>query len=64
MRDDEEGHLICRTGDVLQERCTHCHYSIVTFLHMSINKTTRELSLTGGVPDDDDDDARDVVCSC
>lgn len=37
VRDDEEGHLICRTGDVLQERCTHCHYSIVTLLHMSIN---------------------------
>ncbi|MEQ2215044.1 hypothetical protein XENOCAPTIV_026449 [Xenoophorus captivus] len=35
-RDDEEGHLICRSGDVLQERCTHCHYSIVTLLHMSI----------------------------
>lgn len=31
VRDDEEGHLICRSGDVLQERCTHCHYSIVTF---------------------------------
>lgn len=26
VRDDEEGHLICRSGDVLQERCTHCHY--------------------------------------
>lgn len=37
VRDDEEGHLICRTGDVLQERCTHCHYSIVTLLRMSIN---------------------------
>lgn len=37
VRDDEEGHLICRSGDVLQERCTHCHYSIVTLLHMSIN---------------------------
>lgn len=36
VRDDEEGHLICRSGDVLQERCTHCHYSIVTLLHMSI----------------------------
>lgn len=36
VRDDEEGHLICRSGDVLQERCTHCHYSIVTILHMSI----------------------------
>lgn len=36
VRDDEEGHLICRSGDVLQERCTHCHYSIVTLLHMSM----------------------------
>ncbi|XP_028820040.1 dual specificity protein kinase CLK2-like [Denticeps clupeoides] len=37
VRDDEEGHLICRSGDVLQERCTHCHYStpIVTFLPIS-----------------------------
>lgn len=38
VRDDEEGHLICRSGDVLQERCTHCHYSIVTLLHMNINE--------------------------
>ena len=47
VRDDEEGHLICRTGDVLQERCTHCHYStpIVTFLPIS---STIEQNFTWG----------------
>lgn len=39
VRDDEEGHLICRSGDVLQERCTHCHYSIVTISEYSIYMT-------------------------
>lgn len=52
VRDDEEGHLICRSGDVLQERCTHCHYSIVTLLHMSI---IIEHLHDMGVSDDDDE---------
>lgn len=49
VEDDKEGHLVCRIGDWLQERCTATFRKTLPLYFLSPCLDQIALSVTGGV---------------